>query len=64
MTRLTFRQVAKYGHMTKPRLALVKGPYRWALREDYNKEISPRFENLRAAYWWVQGYLIKQYEVR
>ncbi len=64
MSRLTFQQVAKYGYMTKPRLALVKGPYRWALHEDYNEEISPRFENLRAAYWWVQGYLRKQYEIR
>ncbi len=60
MSRLTFRQVAKYGHMTKPRLALVDKPYRWATHADYNKEISPRFENLRAAYWWMQGYLSKQ----
>lgn len=60
MSRLTFRQVAKYGRMCRPVLALVDKPYRWALYEDYNKEISPRFENLRAAYWWVQGYMSKQ----
>ncbi len=62
MTRLTYKDVRKFGQMTKPRLALVRKPYRWALREDYNKEVGPRFENLRAAYWWVQGYLSKQIE--
>lgn len=62
MSRLTFQQVAKFGRMTKPRLALVREPYRWATHDDYNKEISPRFENLRAAYWWVQGFISCQSE--
>jgi len=46
--------------MTKPKMGLRKRPYRWVLYSDYNVDISPRFENLRAAYWWVQGYLSKQ----
>lgn len=57
---LSYNSVSKYGRMCEPRLALVRRPYRWALHDDYNKEISPRFLNVRAAYWWVQGYLSKQ----